>query len=931
MATQEDKYFIDLNVQSGKGLTEMQKMTRSMQRLRDERKRVNKAFREGLITENQHARSLNRIQVGLKGLSSRYREASNEAAGLTKQGIRFRDKIAGSMTTALTRLGGAMAGAFAISRIQQFVTETVRLNAELSDSFADVQKTTGLTADKVRDLDSALMDIDTRTARTELLDLAQVAGRMNIEGSENIRNFVEQSNQIQVALGDILGEGSALTIARIAASYRESILGIGSSINELGNTTRAQENDIVDFLARLQGSAINLGISSSDIAAYGATFSAFGVQIESTGTAMSKILQKFVLDTGAFEEAAGLTQGSLTELIGREGVNEGFLGFVSALRDANPEASDFLARMKDLGIQDRRTGEAFQLLANNIDEYRRAQGIATTSTAEASSITAEYAIRNNNLAASLEKLNKEWDALFASGQVADTTQDIIDALVGRLRLLGTVADETGSSFLGVFAALQGGFGADMNQLLLDAKEAEQALEGTFRGVSVELGEAENKLKDLNAIKDSGDVFWSAKDQIEILRTEERVKELRLEMERLGTAADFSLISRGPIQSLGTPSGDDSGDGSTEDPIGDSILESIRKRIELLKEERDQITESTGGRSEIRRLTIEIEKEQAKLNELLGKAKKKTKEVKENIGGWSDEATKYVEILDAYNKRGQILDTGFDSTEDEDEFIDQLILDQNLAQWRAFQNEKTQIEADETAKREAIRQASVQMFSTIGNAIVTNAKETAQRRLQVELDLLEKLRLNNEISQEEYAELSEAARRREFEATKRARTAEAIINAAAAVVNALATGGAAAPFLAATAAGTAAAEIVTIQSAQYARGGMLQGDSHERGGIPVSVGGKRVVEAEGGEAIINRRSTEMFRPLLSRINEVGGGVKFAAGGTIPAAPSVSIRGNAPMIDYNKMAASFANVNIETSVVDIVTGLSNRNKVTQFKTL
>jgi hypothetical protein len=51
----------------------------------------------------------------------------------------------------------------------------------------------------------------------------------------------------------------------------------------------------------------------------------------------------------------------------------------------------------------------------------------------------------------------------------------------------------------------------------------------------------------------------------------------------------------------------------------------------------------------------------------------------------------------------------------------------------------------------------------------------------------------------------------------------------------------------------------------ARGKLIEGPSHAAGGT--------IVEAEGGEAIINKRSTSMFAPLLSAINEAGGGVPF----------------------------------------------------------
>ena len=63
---------------------------------------------------------------------------------------------------------------------------------------------------------------------------------------------------------------------------------------------------------------------------------------------------------------------------------------------------------------------------------------------------------------------------------------------------------------------------------------------------------------------------------------------------------------------------------------------------------------------------------------------------------------------------------------------------------------------------------------------------------------------------------------------------------------------------------------------YANGGMVQGKSHAQGGEKFSVGG-RVVELEGGEAVINKRSTSMFKGQLSAMNAAGGGVKFADGG------------------------------------------------------
>ncbi|HSH24214.1 MAG TPA: hypothetical protein VLA13_01550, partial [Massilibacterium sp.] len=55
------------------------------------------------------------------------------------------------------------------------------------------------------------------------------------------------------------------------------------------------------------------------------------------------------------------------------------------------------------------------------------------------------------------------------------------------------------------------------------------------------------------------------------------------------------------------------------------------------------------------------------------------------------------------------------------------------------------------------------------------------------------------------------------------------------------------------------------------GTLLKGRSHKQGGIPI--------EAEGGEAIINKKSTSMFPGLLSAINVAGGGIPLAARGAV----------------------------------------------------
>ena len=104
---------------------------------------------------------------------------------------------------------------------------------------------------------------------------------------------------------------------------------------------------------------------------------------------------------------------------------------------------------------------------------------------------------------------------------------------------------------------------------------------------------------------------------------------------------------------------------------------------------------------------------------------------------------------------------------------------------------------------------------------------------------------------------------------------------------------------------AAIAIAGINKQKFKDGAILSGPSHDQGGIDFTVNGKSGFEAEGGEALINKRSTAMFRPLLSRINQAGGGRSFALGGIpIPSSPSIAMQ-QQNSGDLNLFAAQIIN--------------------------
>lgn len=120
-------------------------------------------------------------------------------------------------------------------------------------------------------------------------------------------------------------------------------------------------------------------------------------------------------------------------------------------------------------------------------------------------------------------------------------------------------------------------------------------------------------------------------------------------------------------------------------------------------------------------------------------------------------------------------------------------------------------------------------------------------------------------------------------------------------------------------------------------GMLIGPSHDNGGIPIKTP-DGMIEAEGGEIIINKKSSAMYRDVLSQINQIGGGVRFASGGMVPGInisklPTVqnSIKNG---IDLNLMSEMISSAVLEGSALGTqmgsqqgIIGLSENRQIQQ----
>ena len=203
-------------------------------------------------------------------------------------------------------------------------------------------------------------------------------------------------------------------------------------------------------------------------------------------------------------------------------------------------------------------------------------------------------------------------------------------------------------------------------------------------------------------------------------------------------------------------------------------------------------------------------------------------------------------------------------------------------------------------------------------------ESLEGNEEAQEDVRERYAILQEVNQAKLQEELTKIKKKQFKVDKANDIASAIINGYLAITKVSGETGLAAivaapfmsTFIAAQIAAIASTKFIgakggIIPGEKFANGGMVSGPSHANGGVKFAVGG-RVSELEGGEAVINKRSTAMFRSQLSSMNEAGGGVRFADGGVMP--------GTSSMIQQSSVTNTTQQ--FDELALNIVSGINNK---------
>ena len=316
------------------------------------------------------------------------------------------------MRNGVQNWGAMAAGAVAaFSGIVVAGKKAVQTYAEMQQEEANVRKYTGMTEEEVTHLNDAFKKMDTRTSREELNKLAQEAGRLGMQSEEDVLGFVRAADKINVALDD-LGEGATLTLSKLTDIFgdrqrlgtEQSLLAVGSVINELSQNCTASAPYLAEFAQRLAGVGEQAHMSVPEIMGFGAVLDSQGQKLEMSATALSKVIMNLFKDPAKIAQATGLSIEQFSETCKRS-TNEGLLMLLDRLHELG--GIDALAPVfKDMGENGARASAVLAALAGNVDMVRQQQEAANVAFNEAVSIDKEFNVQNNTVQAGLEKARK---------------------------------------------------------------------------------------------------------------------------------------------------------------------------------------------------------------------------------------------------------------------------------------------------------------------------------------------------------------------------------------------------------------------------------------------------------------------------------------------------------------------------------------------
>lgn len=429
-------------------------------------------------------------------------------------------RTAGGVGGTMRSLGSSFAGLVGTGGALLVFTNQMRTGIreaiEFESAFANVRKTVNASEPEFAALRRELtqLSVTTGESATELFRAAGAAGQIGIR-TENIARFTEVMSEMAIA-SNLTSDEAAIGFSKwalVTGLAQEKIENLTSSVVALGNSSGANEGEILDTSLRFASMAKNAKMADSEIAALAASLISVGMAPEAGGTAMSRIITDIgkAAATGGkeleiFAALAGQSSGEFQQAFGANATNA-ILSVAAGVDRFSEAGGNTYLLLEKLGMEDIRISQAMLGLANSNEKVTENLKNSAVAFEENNARSKEAAERYKTTEYQIMQMNNSITALRVemAGAFMDSLTGTVGSIKGisealrgmndLLKPIGGIIGTIGQAFSGLFSFTKTGFFTSAGVIVT----VFQKIQGVVMVVISKI---------IGAIKQLRDFFWS---------------------------------------------------------------------------------------------------------------------------------------------------------------------------------------------------------------------------------------------------------------------------------------------------------------------------------------------------------------------------------------------------------------------------------------
>ena len=380
-------------------------LEKTLQGLTEQQRKLKKQLKDGAITRDQYAKSIAKVNLGLKGTRRQLLVTRQAMLGIDG----FTTRLGKSFAKLGTSVGAAFVGLFAAQKLFQVISDGVNTIKEFEQQMANVKAITGATNDEFLELQASAKELGSTTQFTasQVGQLQEEYAKLGFTTKE-ILDASEATLELATATGSDLAQS-----AKVAAS---TIKGFGLSAKDT--------QKVVDVMAKsFTSSALDINKFETAMASVAPVAAAVGFSIEQTTASLG-----ILTDAGFDASTAGTALRNILLDTQKAGIS-----VTEAFRQVRESTDPATTALELFG----KRGAAVGLtLAKNED---KANAFAKSLENAGGSAAAMAKIVGDTLEGDLKRLSSAWEGLILNFSETDALRDIVQLTTD---LVGGISDLT---------------------------------------------------------------------------------------------------------------------------------------------------------------------------------------------------------------------------------------------------------------------------------------------------------------------------------------------------------------------------------------------------------------------------------------------------------------------------------------------------------